>query len=267
MSACENDQAELETSPTSSTPARPQEVELGETITLVQDVNGPRKVNLTIEDISVSDQCHQGRNNYTETTEDGGFYIQMTGEMEAIEGDGYSLSETWMKGTTNEGYAVQFSPAFSCEDPSTAMEGYQPFDTSIIAGQKARGVLEFWATDLPETITLTEPYEPVDYVWKVPEPVLSGEAQAEPTAVEENAAPVANATPTAQVAPVTPQSPAATPPDQVIGYTGAPSVDSPHVLDKTIESCGDISLHQTGTTFFTDGTSGWTETCSQQMLQ
>lgn len=57
-------------------------------------------------------------------------------------------------------------------------------------------------------------------------------------------------------------SPAANP---VIGFTGAPSVDSPHVLDKEIAGCGDPALHQTGTTFFTDGTSGWTESCAAQM--
>lgn len=278
LSACGSEDPEPVASPTteatSSTttaaPASPEEVELGETITLVQDVNGPREVNLTIKDISVSEQCHNGRNSHTETLEDGGYYIQITGEMEAIEGDGYSLSESWMRGTTADGYAVQFSPAFSCEDPATSMEGYQPFDTSVIAGQKARGVLEFWATDLPETITLTEPYEPVHYVWTVPEPTLSDDAQNEPTAAEEVAPPVASATHTAPAAPVAPSAPAAPAapvPDQVIGYTGAPSVDSPRVLDKTIESCGDVALHQTGTTFFTDGTSGWTETCSQQMLQ
>lgn len=54
-------------------------------------------------------------------------------------------------------------------------------------------------------------------------------------------------------------------PDPVIGFTGAPSVDSPHELDKQISSCGDPSIHEVGTTFFTDGTSGWTETCAAQM--
>jgi hypothetical protein len=37
------------------------------------------------------------------------------------------------------------------------------------------------------------------------------------------------------------------------------------VLDKEISSCGDPSIHETGTTFFTDGTSGWTSTCAAQM--
>lgn len=258
------------TSPTTTTVATgPVEVNLGETITLVQDVNGPREVKLTIEDISVATQCHHGRNNYTDTTEDGGFYIQMTGEMEAVETQrSYSLSEVWMTGTTEDGYAVQFSPAFSCEDPADVMEGYQSFDSPVIAGQKARAVMEFWATYIPETITLTEPYEPNDFVWTVPGPPASENPPSEQPPASNAvvpstpAAPVPSAVPAPPPAPVAPGAPA---PDQVIGFTGAPGVDSPRVLDKTIERCGDVALHQTGTTFFTDGTTGWTETCSQQM--
>lgn len=148
-------------------PTGPEQAELGEPVTLVQDANGPREVHLTINEISVSETCHHGLNGHTEPTEDGGYYIQMTGEMEAVEGErGYSLSEMWMTGTTADGYATEFTPAFPCENPD--LDGYQSFENSVIPGQKARGVLEFWSSDLPETITLTEPYEPVDYYWEVP---------------------------------------------------------------------------------------------------
>lgn len=93
----------------------------------------------------------------------------------------------------------------------------------------------------------------------------------EPTqnaAVEQPAMPAAPAQETlvqespVQAVPVE-QTPA-TPP--VRGFTGAPSVSEITELDKTISHCGDPSIHQTGTTFFTDGTSGWTENCSAQML-
>lgn len=50
-----------------------------------------------------------------------------------------------------------------------------------------------------------------------------------------------------------------------VGYTSAPGHESPHCLGKQIASCGTAS-HQTGTTFFTDGTSGWTQTCQDQMM-
>lgn len=53
--------------------------------------------------------------------------------------------------------------------------------------------------------------------------------------------------------------------DRPVGFTGGPADSTPAPMNKTIESCGDLSLHETGTTFFTDGTSGWTEQCSNEM--
>ena len=61
-------------------------------------------------------------------------------------------------------------------------------------------------------------------------------------------------------APVEPEE------DPVVGYTEAPGQEEPHVMEKQIASCGDPSIHETGTTFFTDGTSGWTENCAAQMM-
>lgn len=49
------------------------------------------------------------------------------------------------------------------------------------------------------------------------------------------------------------------------GYTEAPGTENARCLDKQIASCGDTSIHEMGTTFFTDGTSGWTQTCQNSM--
>ena len=47
------------------------------------------------------------------------------------------------------------------------------------------------------------------------------------------------------------------------GYTGAPTGD-PTPIDKSIARCAKSSegLYEQGTTWFTDGTSGWTQYCS-----
>lgn len=64
-----------------------------------------------------------------------------------------------------------------------------------------------------------------------------------------------------------PMAPAEDPAEEpVIGYTEAPGQVEPHVMEKQIASCGDPSIHETGTTFFTDGTSGWTQNCASQMM-
>ena len=36
-------------------------------------------------------------------------------------------------------------------------------------------------------------------------------------------------------------------------------------MERTITSCGDPSIHERGTTFFSDVTSGWTQQCSDEM--
>ncbi|EEB62886.1 hypothetical protein [Corynebacterium amycolatum] len=49
-------------------------------------------------------------------------------------------------------------------------------------------------------------------------------------------------------------------------YTEAPGQAEPSEINKTVASCGDPALHETGTTFFTDGSSGWTQQCASQMM-
>lgn len=54
--------------------------------------------------------------------------------------------------------------------------------------------------------------------------------------------------------------------DRPIGFTKAPGLEVPHPLNKSVSSCAtDYTLYQRGTTFFTDGTSGWTEQCAAAM--
>lgn len=50
------------------------------------------------------------------------------------------------------------------------------------------------------------------------------------------------------------------------GYTEAPVQAEPSEMNKTVASCGDPALHETGTTFFTDGSSGWTQQCASQRM-
>lgn len=64
-----------------------------------------------------------------------------------------------------------------------------------------------------------------------------------------------------------PAVPTASTGEGVIGFTEAPGHGSPTQMNKAIASCGDVNLHETGTTFFTDGTSGWTQACASQMMQ
>lgn len=119
------------------------------------------------------------------------------------------------------------------------------------------------ATEIRLTDTLSESR------WAFPAPAVAVEdAVAAHNDVDHTPTPEAAAPAPQPQAPVEAPAPIQPPtPAPVVGFTGAPSVETPRVLDKQIASCGDPMMHQTGTTFFTDGTSGWTETCSSQMQQ
>lgn len=89
------------------------------------------------------------------------------------------------------------------------------------------------------------------------------------TATMSEQAPAAEEKPSAQPSSqpsAAPAAPVEEAEDPAIGYTEAPGQEAPHVMEKEIAYCGDPSIHETGTTFFTDGTSGWTQNCAAQMM-
>ena len=95
--------------------------------------------------------------------------------------------------------------------------------------------------------------------WALPEAA----AVSEPEVGEEapiDTAPTSTATPTID-APAPAQAPASVPP---VGYTGAPNGEPQPLVGKTIDYCMDGDMYQTGTTQFTDGTTGWTQECAGQ---
>ena len=86
--------------------------------------------------------------------------------------------------------------------------------------------------------------------------------------VPSNSAPDSSATPAPTAAPNRPVNGIASnsTDDRPVGFTKAPGLEDPHPLNKTVSSCAtDYTLYQRGTTFFTDGTSGWTEQCAAAM--
>ena len=231
---------------TSAAPTGPVEVELGETINLTQDANGARDIDLTIDDITISDQCHTGLNGHTDEPDEGGYYIRMIGEMDVKQSQtNFSFSEMSLTALDEESYTIEVTPAFACNYPNDDLDGYQWFDSPIDEGQKARGVLEFWVANVPEKLSFTEPYEPLTWVWEMPETDVAEQPQQDeiPAPDEDQAS------------------------EPVMGMTEAPGAAQPTEMNKTIQSCGEVGLHETGTTFFTDGSTGWTEQCSSTMMQ
>lgn len=88
-----------------------------------------------------------------------------------------------------------------------------------------------------------------------------GKKKPAPTRRQTSTAPAPQQTPQNNPAPAAGQGTA-----PLIGHTEAPGQVPATPMNKTLSHCGDIHLHQVGTSFFTDGTSGWTQTCYSQML-
>lgn len=150
-------------------PGGPVEVELRETINLTQDANGARDIDVTINEITVSEECRNGMNNYTEVPQEGGYYVTMIGEMDVKQSQtNFSFSDTSLSALDDEQYTVKILPAYDCNYPHDHMEGYQSFANPIDAGQRARGVIEFWVEDMPAEIWFSQLYESDTWFWEMP---------------------------------------------------------------------------------------------------
>lgn len=176
--------------------------------------------------------------------------------------------QTW----DNDDFRNSAEPFTGCVDP----DGYEPWGTISERGEKMRAYGAFLIPSDNELLgignsrfDLTKLRKPATSSTSSTSAQDHASSEAprpgQPNA-EEPAAPAA----VEASAPVQEQAPAPAPvqeqaPEPVIGYTEAPGQVAPHQLDKTIASCGDSTM-EIGTTFFTDGTSGWTQQCANQMM-
>lgn len=139
---------------------------------------------------------------------------------------------------------------------------------TIRAGDSERRVHLMDVPDGATKIRLTESTNGARWEFLAPtgESTIRSTAAATPAASAPASSPPAGAPATASAirAPSTAAEPVA--PAPVIGMTEAPGAAQPSVMNKSVESCGDATLHQLGTTFFTDGTSGWTQQCADEMM-
>lgn len=98
----------------------------------------------------------------------------------------------------------------------------------------------------PEAVTVTS---------TVPPSSASSTTKASPT--RETAAEAASAPHSADSEPVEGNC--------LVGSMGQPQFQGTTCLDKQVASCGDPGTMESGTTFFTDGSSGWTQQCANVM--
>ncbi|WP_228287053.1 MULTISPECIES: acyltransferase [Rhodococcus] len=226
------------------------EVQLGETATVVQ--NGTTV--LEISDTSLStDGCDANTNSDSITKQGLSATIQVgpssitqwlwSSDFYYVDADG--------KITKN----IDTSDAEPCSGPGSSAF----IDLPPNSGADGRVTLD--VPDAAEVIGYhtTQGGQDIRVEWDLPETATPTTAEAPAT----EQVPAVEPTPTLEQAqPAVPQSQPATAPP--VGYTGAPNGDPQPLAGKVIDYCMTGPMYQTGTTQFTDGTTGWTQECAGQ---
>lgn len=248
------------TSATSAAASLAKTYKEGDTITL-DDVNGQATLHVT--KITTSQECAYGENSFVEAPDltGGDMYIQIWAEhsdFKPTPGMNYrfnSLADP--EAITDDGFSQPVKIGFKCAE---ADDGATLWHDGVGPGEKKKVYGRFVAPDTVKQIKIEghtfnlpdgEGSTPIAKSDKLPNPTLP--------ASPADAAPEA---PAAAIAPADPldQIPADHPNREAIEQSLRESAG------KTIDHCGDPGMHETGTTFFTDGTTGWTPDCANQMM-
>ena len=240
---------EAESTTVTSTTSVPEFAAVGDTLPVGCD-GGECQGSIEVEEILLGGQCAAG--GYAAVAE-GETLVQVRGVLSAEAGEvRLDAPVVWDK----ESFKNTGKPADACEKPS----GYEPWSTGASAGEKVRVYGAYAVPEAAVALGIADAKFDLGEVEKGSATHASPATQATGSAD----APASEASATVVTEQTLPPA-EAEPAEPVIGFTEAPGNEAPHVMDKQIASCGDPSIHETGTTFFTDGTSGWTQQCASQM--
>ena len=240
---------EAESTTVTSTTSVSEFAAVGDTLPVGCD-GGECQGSLEVEEILLGGQCAAGGD---AAVAEGETLVQVRGVLSAEGGEvRMDAPVVWDK----ENFKNTGKPADACEKPS----GYEPWSTGASAGEKVRVYGAYAVPEAAVALGIADAKFDLAEVGKggaTPAPAATQATESADAPASEASATVV----TEQTLPPTEAEPA----EPVIGFTEAPGNEAPHVMDKQIASCGDPSIHETGTTFFTDGTSGWTQQCASQM--
>lgn len=265
VAGCANSSEQAtETAPetTSATQVEAAYAEVGDTIP-VDCVTGKCVGELQVEEIVLGGECKEVL--VGEEVPDGMQLLQVSGILTATEkvddGQGgevgafVEVPEAW----DGEKFKTIAEWGGGCDIP----QGYEQWGVvPAKTGEKVRVYGTFLVTDAAKELGIANSKFDVSNLPPATTASSAASVSAERNAPN-NSGSSASATSAQNVAT---DAPAGGNEDPVIGYTEAPGEVVPQVMEKQIASCGDPSIHETGTTFFTDGTSGWTANCASQMM-
>ena len=263
LSGCSGAEAgsgEPESTTVTSTTAVPAFASVGDTVPVACG-DGECQGAFEVQELSLIDACVAGGH---ATVPEGQKLVQVRGVLTA----GGSVDDEIHLDTPvawdGENFKNTGERADECERPT----GYEPWTTGAAADEKVRVYGAYLVPEAAVTLGIADAKFDLAKVGQGSASAAPAEASAgsgEVSTADATDAPASQAPGTVVTEQTLPPAAPAAEAEPVIGFTEAPGNEAPHVMDKQIASCGDPSIHQTGTTFFTDGTSGWTQQCASQM--
>ncbi|MBU4616637.1 hypothetical protein [Prescottella equi] len=154
-----------------------------------------------------------------------------------------------------DNWSITGSDGFRVSGPDVAIEC--DVDANLLyrelePGVKQRASVPFVAPKGSTTVTLTK--QGYGFEWEIPETTSTADAVPTPVPLTSAGAPSS----ASQVVETALPAPSPDP----VGFTGAPNGSPAPLIGKTIDYCMTDPSYQTGTTMFTDGTTGWTQHCA-----
>lgn len=207
------------------------ELQLGDTFTYAGDDEHPAEVDITVDDISVSNSCHNGIASYMEDYQEDpeSTFVQVSGEMDVKANtwsDSFLLSVTDWVAVDADGYTLEIAPPHGCDT-----DQINTWSNPLGVGQKRRIVEEFEVKGTPVEWGVKPVRSAEGWGWSLDAPTEGKDKGDGPAP-----------TPAAD----TPE-PAAAPENEITA------------------TCATDPAYQPGTTFYSNGTSGYTAACQQQM--
>lgn len=159
LTACSNDDDQDSDATTATTSETASEgassgagftkLQLGDTFTYTGDDENPAEVDITVDDINVSNSCHNGIASYMEGHQEDpeSTFVQVSGEMDVKANtwsDSFLLNVNEWVAVDAEGYTIEVAPASICET-----DQINTWSNPLGVGQKRRIVEEFEVKGTP----------------------------------------------------------------------------------------------------------------------
>lgn len=156
------------------------ELQFGDTATYKGSSDYPADVDIRVDDISVSNTCHDGVASYSDAGETpGSTYVKITGDLDVKSdawGDSFYINVTDWVAVDAAGYSLEITPAYPCNGTGT-----DTWSNPLDAGQKRHAAEEFEVKGVPVQWGVKPTRSEEGWGWAVSAPVDASVGTPDPT--------------------------------------------------------------------------------------